>query len=163
MKEAKAIDTLLGSLVFRKDAINLIKSILSTHGGSFRAAAQATGIPQVALKRWAKEPELCPPPMYPYWCRFYVDIDGMPFFEYLGPWWIMGAYSINKEVIVCAAVMAKTPCLARKSIEACFDAGHKMAAWDGAHQLSEDWKPEELGDRFQIADWMQWPYPGGEK
>lgn len=91
---------------------------------------------QMANKRW--------------WLSFYVDEDHGWLIE--SPWWISG-YGENTNIVVVAMV-ATTEDEAKDKVLSGIDEGAKFE-WRFVIEKENDWSP--FGDRFQRADWMEWP------
>jgi hypothetical protein len=90
-----------------------------------------------------------------FWVRFFVLAGDEPHLEYHGPYWASGYTGDGEKTIMCAAVRARDEAHVEAIIRAMFDARHAPDRIDFVHERPESWSP--FSDRFQCADWMQWP------
>jgi hypothetical protein len=95
-----------------------------------------------------------------YWCSWYCPNDLMGKFELHSPWWISGETMEDDDgkfaYTICAAVRAENEDAAQQIIIDSHDDPKPIGLeWRFVERRPDDWSP--FSDRFQRADWMQWP------
>jgi len=104
-----------------------------------------------------------------YWVGWYCPVSKMGKLELHSPWWISGETMEDNEgnfaYTICSAVKAENEDQARLKIIMSFDADQMNWAstsieWRFVTEQPDDWSP--YCDRFQKADWMQWPDAEGK-
>ncbi len=104
-----------------------------------------------------------------YWVGWYCPVSKMGKFELHSPWWISGETMEDDEgnfaYTICSAVKAENEDQAKLKIIMSFDADQiKWAStsieWRFVTEQPDDWSP--YCDRFQKADWIQWPDAEGK-
>lgn len=95
-----------------------------------------------------------PPAAKRYWLSWWTEPDPGQF-ELHTPWWISGARAGNAHS-VCAAITATSEDAAREKITDSYDVPPASGLeWRFVDERPADWSP--YCDRFERADWMQWP------
>lgn len=92
-----------------------------------------------------------------YWISWWHSPD-MGEFELHSPWWVTGARVDGSAVSICAAVRVSEaePVTAEEIIYAAYDDRPETIEFRFAEIKPENW-PGPFGDRFERANWMQWP------
>lgn len=93
----------------------------------------------------------------PYWVSWWRDLSVG--FELHSPWWVSGYRYVGDDGIeqasICAAIMAEDDVDAQRRVIAAHDREPHYLEFRFANERDADWSP--FCDRFERADWMQWP------
>ncbi|MEL7447291.1 MAG: hypothetical protein AAGK02_16040 [Pseudomonadota bacterium] len=101
--------------------------------------------------------------MKPYWTSIYLPSRLMPSFEYHGPWWVSGQTGLEEddaEHIIVAWVMATDEDAAYETLRLAVDEGSRPPSIK--ERFAEERPSPDRSNpsgRFELADWMQWPWP----
>lgn len=97
-----------------------------------------------------------------YWVSWCHDAE-MGVFELRNPWWVSGSFALWDDgsdedytvQTICAAVEAASLDAAKKAVISAYDTPPSDMVWRFAEERPDNWSP--FSERFQRADWMQWP------